>query len=77
MGQVDGLPVAVIVGQVAGGEKSAGLLESAGPAGAESEVFGGIVGMAEVKPPAEIEQQPLAHATLGGGALGQAGLHVV
>ena len=58
--QVHRLPVAVVVGQVAGGKETAGLLEATGPAGAETEVLAGVIRVAEVEPPAEIQQQALA-----------------
>ena len=60
VGQVHRCPLAVVVGQVAGGEKAAGLLETARPAGAETEVLRGVVCVTEVEAPAEIQQRPFA-----------------
>ena len=66
VGQIDGSPVAVVEGDGAGREEVSGLLEIAGPAAAESEVFCGVVGMAEMEAPAKIEQQPLAESVRKG-----------
>ena len=74
MGQVHRFPVAVIEGQVAGRKKIPGLLESTGSAAAEPEVPGGIVGMSEVEPPAEVQQQAFPEGRLSRGALGLGGL---
>ncbi len=60
--QIDGLPVAVVEGEAPGGKKIARLLEVAGSSAAEFEVLGRIVGVAEMKAPAEIEQQAFAPA---------------
>jgi len=57
-GQVDGLPLAVVEVRARGGQHPAGLRKLA--ATAESEVALRIAGVAEMKAPAEIEQQALA-----------------
>jgi hypothetical protein len=56
MWQIDRLPGTVVVSQATRGKEAARLLESTRTAGSEAEILRRIVGMAEVEPPAEIEQ---------------------
>src|SRR5581483_9803669 len=60
MGQVDGSPVTVVEGGVGRGKEVAGFLEVARAAAAEAEVFGRVVGIAEVETPAEVEEETFA-----------------
>jgi hypothetical protein len=58
--QIDGLPVAVVEGRGAGGNKAACLLEIAGAPLPNPKSLAGSFGVAEVEAPAEIEQQAFA-----------------
>ena len=63
--QIDLLPGTVVELRIGRRHEAARLGEGAG-VGAEAEVLGRIVGVAQVKPPAEIEQQPLPAGAAGG-----------
>ena len=56
MGQIKGLPLAVVIGQRRNREKIAGFLKFPRPAIAEAEVSCGVICMTEVKAPPEVER---------------------
>jgi hypothetical protein len=60
MGQIDIPPIAIIECDGPRSQETSRFLEIAAPTAAESKVFRGVVGIPEVKAPAEVEQEPLA-----------------